>query len=137
MTPPIRATTTTAAPPEEVWKLLHDPARFGAWWHGVEDAEPNGDGRVLFHREDGAVMPSLVSTDAGERHVVVSCLELDVRYEWLLDALDHGGTSITARCTLSEREVARWHVYRAAVTLSLRRLAELAESATAAPRARG
>ena len=138
MTRSITASTTTAAPPEEVWKLLHDPALFAAWWHGVEDTEADGRGRVLFHRDDGAVMPSLLTTDRGTGHVVVSCLELHVRYEWGLEALDDGGTRVTARCTLPEREAAREHTYRAAVALSLRRLAQVAaEPATAAPRARG
>ena len=27
-------TATSAAPPEEVWKLLYDPARFPDWWAG-------------------------------------------------------------------------------------------------------
>ena len=31
--------TTTAAPVEEVWKLLYDPARFPEWWQGMETVE--------------------------------------------------------------------------------------------------
>ena len=34
MTPPTRP-----APPEEVWKLLYDPARFPDWWAGIETVE--------------------------------------------------------------------------------------------------
>lgn len=132
----ITGSTTTATPPEEVWKLLHDPAHFAAWWHGVADTRDYGGGRVLFHRDDGAVMPSLFTTDGGR--VVVSCLELDVRYEWGLEALDDGGTRVTARCTLPEHEAAREQTYRAAVATSLRALAAMAaESATGAPRVRG
>lgn len=137
MTRSISGSTTTAAPPEEVWKLLHDPACFAAWWHGVRDIEDDGRGHVLFHRDDGAVMPSSVTTNRRAGHVVVSCLALHVRYEWALDALDDGGTSIFAYCTLPERETTRLQTYRAAIALSLRRLAEVAESATCAPPARG
>ena len=44
MTRSISGSTTTAAPPEEVWKLLHDPACFAAWGHGVRDIEDDGRG---------------------------------------------------------------------------------------------
>lgn len=27
------------APPEEVWKLLYDPARFPEWWAGIAAVE--------------------------------------------------------------------------------------------------
>ena len=136
MTRSITASTTTAAPPEEVWKLLHDPARFAAWWHGVEDTERDARGRVLFHRDDGAVMPSLLSTDEGR--VVVSCLQLHVRYEWGLEPLGDGGTRVTARCTLPADEAAREETSRAAVAISLSALAALAaEAARGAPRAPG
>ena len=32
---------TTAAPVEEVWKLLYDPARIVEWWEGIERVEPS------------------------------------------------------------------------------------------------
>ena len=28
------------APPEDVWKLLYDPARFPDWWAGIGSVEP-------------------------------------------------------------------------------------------------
>ena len=34
--PAFTLTATAAAPVEEVWKLLHDPALFPQWWAGVE-----------------------------------------------------------------------------------------------------
>ena len=30
----------SAAPVEEVWKLLYDPSRFPEWWQGLEAVEP-------------------------------------------------------------------------------------------------
>ena len=35
-------TARAQAPVEEVWKLLHDPARFPEWWAGVETVRPDG-----------------------------------------------------------------------------------------------
>jgi hypothetical protein len=138
MTRLISAMTTTAAPPEEVWKLLYDPSRFASWWSGVRAAERMRDGRVVFHRDGGAAMPSLLTTDRAAGQITVSCMKLDVRYEWLLSPLERGGTRISARCTLPEDEAARHQTYRAAVALSLRRLAVLAaESVRDGPRARG
>ena len=34
---------TAAAPPEDVWKILYDPARFPEWWAGVETVEPGAE----------------------------------------------------------------------------------------------
>ena len=83
-------------------------------------------------------MPSLLTTDRVAGRVTVSCLVLDIRYEWLLAPFRRDGTAITARCTLPEREAARAHTCRAAIEVSLRRLAALAaESVTDAPRAPG
>lgn len=35
-------TARSQAPVEEVWKLLHDPARFPEWWAGIETVRPDG-----------------------------------------------------------------------------------------------
>jgi uncharacterized protein YndB with AHSA1/START domain len=32
--------TVTDAAPEEVWKLLYDPARLPDWWAGAEPCDP-------------------------------------------------------------------------------------------------
>lgn len=138
MTYQITATKMTGAPPEEVWKLLYDASRFGSWWEGVRRTEPDAHGRLVFHRADGAALPSILTRDRGAGRITVSCLALDVRYEWLLAPLENGGTRITSRCTLPEHEAARHEIYRAAIAQSLRRLAKLAfESSRDAPRARG
>ena len=38
--PAFTLTRHASAPVEEVWKLLHDPARFPEWWAGVETVRP-------------------------------------------------------------------------------------------------
>ena len=43
--PSFRDTVTSAAPPEEVWKLLYDPARFPDWWSGIETVEVESPGK--------------------------------------------------------------------------------------------
>jgi hypothetical protein len=37
--PSFERSATAAAPPEEVWKVLYDPARFPEWWAGIETVE--------------------------------------------------------------------------------------------------
>ena len=42
--PRLALSTRSAAPVEEVWKLLRDPARFPDCWVGVETVEPGVGG---------------------------------------------------------------------------------------------
>lgn len=62
------------APAEEVWKLLHDPARFPDWWAGVEKVERMGDTvtRYMEAWPDFAY-PTQVSARRDEAQVTVSC----------------------------------------------------------------
>ena len=39
------------APPEEVWKILYDPARFTDWWEGMETTSV-GDGEFTLQHVD-------------------------------------------------------------------------------------
>jgi len=41
--PSFRDTIIAAAPPEEVWKILYNPARFPEWLAGVETVEPGAE----------------------------------------------------------------------------------------------
>jgi uncharacterized protein YndB with AHSA1/START domain len=47
--PSFRDAATSSAPPEEVWKLLYDPARFPDWWAGVGTVEVTGDGAYTMY----------------------------------------------------------------------------------------
>jgi uncharacterized protein YndB with AHSA1/START domain len=135
-------TTDSSAPPEEVWKALHDPERFPEWWVGLERVrvgDETGDGRAFTLWPDGwpdYPMPQALATDVSEGRVTVSCMISDLVFEWRLAPAAAGGTQIAVHVEIPEREAARMATQRAVIAASLRRLAEVAE-ATAAPRARG
>jgi uncharacterized protein YndB with AHSA1/START domain len=124
--------TVTAAPPEEVWKLLYDPARFAEWWAGVEQVEPaghDGHGDITLYPEGypDFPMPQRLRTDVDGRRVTISCLVSDLVYEWRLEPAA-GGTRIGVHVEIPERESARLDTQREAVSASLRALATLAMS---------
>jgi uncharacterized protein YndB with AHSA1/START domain len=124
--------TTTTAPAEEVWKLLYDPSRLVEWWDGVERAEPHGtDGKGdMTIWPDGYPdfpMPQNLRAAADGRSVTISCLVSDLVFEWKLEPLDYG-TRISVHVEIPEEEAFRLDDQRAAVSASLRSLAELAGS---------
>lgn len=122
--------TTTAAPVEEVWKLLYDPARLVEWWDGIERAEPHGiDGKgdmtVWPEGYPDFPMPQDLRTDADGRHVTISCLVSDLVFEWRLEPVDEG-TRIAVHAEIPEEEAFRLDDQRAAIAASLHALADLA-----------
>jgi hypothetical protein len=90
---------TTPAPPEAVWKILYDPARFPRWWGGAR--------RI------------------GE--VAASCPVSDLRFEWRLEAVGRG-TRISVDVEIPEREAHRLAAQRETIAASLARLADLAQA---------
>lgn len=136
---------TTAAPIEEVFKLLYDPARIGTWLQGVDLVEPHGhDGRGDFTVYPAGFpdypMPQGLRTGADGRTVVFSCLMFALEYAWRLEpaGADGDATRIAVRVEIPEAEAERLEEQRALIGASLLALAAVAErSATAAPRARG
>jgi hypothetical protein len=124
--------TTTAAPVEEVWKLLYDPARFPEWWAGVATVQRHAhDGRGDFTLyPDGYPdfpMPQGLRTDGDGRTVTISCLVSDLIFEWRLQPLPgDDGTRIAVHVEIPEQEADRLEAQRGAVSASLRSLAELA-----------
>ena len=135
-------TTTTAAPPEEVWKLLYDPARFPEWWAGIEtvETEISADGETKYTMyPDGYPdfpMPQLLETIARRRpRVRVSCLVSDLRFEWRLEPWRRrGGTRISVDVEIPEEEAQRLDTQREAISSSLGKLAELAAAGLGASR---
>ena len=119
--------TTTAAPPEEVWKALYDPARYPAWWVGWASVEPERAGRFTMYPVGypDFPMPQEVRTERGDRRVTVSCQVSDLIFEWRLDEHD-GGTKIAVHVEIPETEAHRLDDQRAAIHGSLVRLADLA-----------
>jgi hypothetical protein len=100
-------TARSAAPPEEVWKLLGDPARFPEWWVEYPDASMR---QVLASANNG-------------RRVVISCQEL--RFEWRLEP-EQDGTRIDVLVDIPETETFRLEEQREVIRRSLERLAEVA-----------
>jgi uncharacterized protein YndB with AHSA1/START domain len=117
----------SAAPPEEVWKLLYDPARFPDWWAGVETVEKTGDGEYTMYPDGYPDFPmaQLLDTASDEGRVTVSCLVSDLRFEWRL-APEGSGTEISVDVEIPDAEAHRLDSQREIISESLRRLASLA-----------
>ena len=129
------------APPEEVWKLLYDPARFPEWWVGVETIEAGdakgGEGDFTLYPAGypDFPMPQALKTDTDERGVRISCLVSDLKYVWRLAPTGApvmggpSGTRITVDVEIPEEEAHRLDGQREAIHASLERLAALAITA--------
>jgi uncharacterized protein YndB with AHSA1/START domain len=128
--PSFHDATTSAAPPEEVWKLLYDPSRFPDWWAGVGTVEVQaGDSYTMY--PDGYPdfpMAQLLDTRHDERRVTVSCLVSDLRFEWRLEPFADG-TRITVDVEIPDAEAHRLATQRDVISASMRRLAQLAAGA--------
>ena len=125
--PSFREVATTAAAPEEVWKLLYDPARFPDWWAGIGSIEVGGEGRYTLY-PDGYPdfpMPQLLDTRRDQQRVTVSCLVSDLRFEWRLEP-DGEGTRITVEVEIPDAEAHRLAAQRAVIAESMKRLGTLA-----------
>ena len=118
---------TSAAPVEEVWKLLYDPTRFPEWWAGVETVErDSADGFTMYPQGyPDFPMPQSMRTDGDGHRLTVSCQVSYLVFEWRLEALDDG-TRIAVHVEIPEEEAHRLDTQRGAVSASLRSLAALA-----------
>ena len=128
--PSFHDSATSAAPPEEVWKLLYDPGRFPEWWSGVGTVELDGSGpgaSYTMYPEGYPDFPmaQLLESQRHEHRVTVSCLVSDLRFEWRLAPAGEG-TLITVDVEIPEAESARLDSQRELISASMRRLAELA-----------
>jgi uncharacterized protein YndB with AHSA1/START domain len=125
--PSFHDSTRSSAPPEEVWKLLYDPARFPEWWSGVGAVDREAPDRYTMYLEGYPDFPmaQLLETERQEHRVTVSCLVSDLRFEWLL-APDGEGTLITVDVEIPEAEAHRLNTQREVISNSMRCLAELA-----------
>jgi len=120
-------TTTAEAPVEEVWKLLHDPARFPEWWAGVETVATQEGGAYTMWPEGYPDFPMAQRLDAepSDGRVTISCLVSDLLFRWRLRA-DGERTEITAEVELPDREAHRLATQRDLIERSLASLATLA-----------
>ncbi len=127
--PSFHDTASSTAPPEEVWKLLYDPARFPDWWAGIETVDVKDGGEYTMYPEGYPDFPmaQMLETRSDEQRVTVSCLVSDLRFEWRLEP-NGDGTRIAVDVEIPESEADRLDTQREVISASLRRLAGLAAS---------
>ncbi len=120
-------TVTSAAAPEEVWKLLYDPSRFPDWWAGVGSVEPGQDGEYTMYPDGYPDFPmaQLLDTRSQGQRVTVSCLVSELRFDWRLEPAE-AGTQISVEVEIPDAEAHRLDSQREVISASMRRLAELA-----------
>jgi uncharacterized protein YndB with AHSA1/START domain len=131
--PAFHDTAVSHAPPEEVWKLLHDPGRFPEWWAGIAAVETERrDGRAVgftyvTEAARDVPVPQGFEASADDRRIVVSCLVNDFRFEWRLVALDEGrSTRIDVDVDVPEEQAAHVEALRDGIGRSIVSLAALA-----------
>jgi uncharacterized protein YndB with AHSA1/START domain len=121
----------SAAPPEEVWKLLYDPARFPDWWAGVGSvqAAPDGAGDYTMYPEGYPDFPMPQALETSQEHgsVKISCLVSDLSFCWQLKPAGTG-TEISVHVEIPDSETHRLTAQRDIIRRSVLRLAELAAS---------
>jgi len=119
---------TSPAAPEEVWKLLYDPARFPEWWAGIGSIETDGSSHGYTMFPSGYPdfpMPQTLETSRDNGTVKISCLVSDLRFDWRLRPSETG-TQISVHVEIPEREAHRAGIQREVIRQSLARLANIA-----------
>jgi uncharacterized protein YndB with AHSA1/START domain len=130
--PSFHDTTTSAAPPEDVWKLLYDPSRFPDWWAGIETVDVTSDGQYTMYPDGYPDFPMAqrLNTRQDQHRVTVSCLVSDLRFEWRLEPAGDG-TRITVDVEIPDGEAHRLDSQRQIIRDSMTQLAQLAGSGPA------
>ena len=121
-------TALAAAAPEEVWKLLYDPARFPDWWAGVGSVQPGagaGDYTIYPEGYPDFPMPQALSTSQDNGTVTISCLVSGLSFTWRLRPAG-GGTEISVHVEIPDEEAHRLETQRDIIRRSVANLAELA-----------
>jgi hypothetical protein len=131
--PTFDQTTVSSAAPEEVWKLLYDPARFPDWWAGIGSVTTGGDTGDFTMFPDGYPdfpMPQTLETSQESGSVKISCLVSDLHFDWRLRAWGAGsGTEISVHVEIPDSEAHRLSAQHDIIRQSLIRLAGLAAAA--------
>src|SRR3954447_15112887 len=125
--PAFTLTATAAAPVEEVWKLLYDPARFPQWWAGVETGRrgEGGDYTMWPTGYPDFPMAQRMRSVRSDARVTISCLVSDLEYRWQLSDLGDD-TGIEVMVNLPDAEAHRLPVQRELLSASLANLARIA-----------
>ena len=126
--PEFEESLVSQAPPEQVWKLLYDPARFPEWWAGVGSVRTGDDdgGYIMF--PDGYPdfpMPQALRTSREAGAVTISCLVSDLSFDWRLRP-SGPGTEIRVHVTIPDAEAHRLGTQQEVIRQSLARLASRA-----------
>ena len=119
----------TAAAPEQVWKLLYDPARFPEWWAGIGsvDTSPESGNYVMFPAGyPDFPMPQTLKTRQESGTVTISCLVSDLCFDWRLRP-SGTGTEISVHVQIPGQEAHRLDTQREIISESVRKLAEIAQ----------
>jgi hypothetical protein len=130
--PTFDQSTVSAGAPEEVWKLLYDPARFPEWWAGIGSVDTSqttaADASDYTMFPDGYPdfpMPQTLDSSRENGTVRISCLVSDLCFSWRLSPAG-AGTEISVHVEIPDREAARLDAQREIISQSLARLAALA-----------
>ena len=126
--PTFDQSTVSSAAPEEVWKLLYDPARFPEWWAGIGSVKPGGSTGDYTIFPDGYPdfpMPQTLETSRENGAVKISCLVSDLCFDWRLRP-SGTGTEISVHVEIPDSETHRLDTQRDIIRQSLTRLADLA-----------
>ena len=131
--PVFTLTTHAAAPVEEVWKLVHDPARYPEWWEGIGTVATGADGAYTMWPTGypDYPMPQQMRTEPGDGRVTISCLVSDLLVVWRLRA-DGESTDIEVHVEMPDREAHRLPAQQRLMKQSLCNLAWLAARVTPA-----
>jgi uncharacterized protein YndB with AHSA1/START domain len=125
--PTFALTAHAPAPVEEVWKLLHDPARFPEWWEGIETIASGTDGDYTMWPAGYPDFPMAqrLRAEPGDGRVTISCLVSDLLFRWQLRA-DGEATDIDVEVELPDREAHRLAGQRLLLQRSLAKLSTIA-----------
>ena len=100
------------SPPEEVWKLLHDPSRLPEWMDGVGSVEdvraPRAAADYTLYPEGYPDFPMAQRdrTTRDRRRVTVSCHVSFLEFAWTLEEADGDRTRLGVHVELPEAEAA-------------------------------
>jgi uncharacterized protein YndB with AHSA1/START domain len=124
--PTFTLTAHSTAPVEDVWKLLHDPARFPDWWTGVETVQTGPDGTSYTMWPEGYPdFPMAQRLETSSGRVTISCLVSDLMFTWQLRE-SGPETDIDVVVELPEQEAHRLPEQRRLLEASIVTLADLA-----------
>jgi hypothetical protein len=111
----------TQADPQDVFKLLYDPAQFERWWGCMQI-----DGSPAPSKHSDFGLPRVLSSSRDDGRVRVSCALADIVFDWRLEQLADGGTRIAVHVEVPDAYALDLDAQKAVIGMSLRQLADVA-----------